>query len=96
LLVAAPYFVVEMFEIKDAQKLKTRDESGKSSVQILVAVEGCGIVETGESEPVTMTKGDAVVVPACAGNFTVRPQWTLEFLKAHVSGAALPEPETRM
>jgi mannose-6-phosphate isomerase len=95
-LVAAPYFVVEMFEIKDAQKLMTRDESGKSSVQILVAVEGCGIVGTGESEPVTITKGDAVVVPACVENFTVRPQWTLEFLMAHVPGAALPEPETRM
>jgi mannose-6-phosphate isomerase len=95
-LVAAPYFVVEMFEIKDAQKLTTRDESNKSSVQILVAVEGCGIVETGESEPVTMTKGDAVVVPASVESFTVRPQWTLEFLIAHVPGAALPEPETRM
>jgi mannose-6-phosphate isomerase len=95
-LVAAPYFVVEMFEIKNVQKLTTRDESGKSSVQILVAVEGCGIVETGESEPVTMTKGDAVVVPASVEGFTVRPQWTLEVLKAYVPGTALPEPETRM
>jgi mannose-6-phosphate isomerase len=95
-LVAAPYFVVEMFEIKDAQKLATRDESGKSSVQILVAVEGCGIVETGQSEPVTMTKGDAVVVPACVESFAVRPHWTLEFLLAHVPGTTLPEPETRM
>jgi mannose-6-phosphate isomerase len=95
-LVAAPFFVVEMFEIKDKQELKTRDSSGKNSVQILVAVEGCGIVETGESEPVTMTKGDALVVPACVEGFTVRPQWTLEFLMAHVPGAALAEPETRM
>src|SRR6202165_2214118 len=44
-LVAAPYFVVDMFEMKDAQELGTRDESGKSSAQILVAVEGCGVVE---------------------------------------------------
>jgi mannose-6-phosphate isomerase len=95
-LVAAPYFVVDMFEIKDTQELTTRDESGKSSAQILVAVEGCGIVEAGGSEPVTLTKGDAVVVPASIEKFTVRPQWTLEFLKAHVPGAALPEPETRM
>src|SRR6202046_2863655 len=29
-LVAAPYFVVDMFEMKDAQELSTRDESGKS------------------------------------------------------------------
>ena len=95
-LVAAPYFVVDMFEIKNTQELNTRDESGKSSAQILVAVEGCGIVEASGSEPVTVTKGDAVVIPASFENFTVRPQWTLEFLRARVPGAALPEPETRM
>jgi len=44
-LVAAPYFVVDMFEIKQPQELSTRGDSGKSSAQILVAVEGCGIVE---------------------------------------------------
>ncbi|HZW96004.1 MAG TPA: type I phosphomannose isomerase catalytic subunit [Candidatus Eremiobacteraceae bacterium] len=95
-LVAAPYFVVDMFEIKDPQQLSTQEDSGKSSVQILVAVEGCGVVEAAGAEPVTLTKGDAVVVPASLEKFTVRPQWTLEFLKARVPGAALPEPETRM
>ncbi|MFZ0292724.1 MAG: type I phosphomannose isomerase catalytic subunit [Candidatus Sulfotelmatobacter sp.] len=95
-LVAAPYFVVDMFELKGAQQLSTRDDSGKSSAQILVAIEGCGIVEAGNSEPITVTKGDAVTVPACVENFTVRPQWTLEFLRARVPGAKLPEPETRM
>ena len=95
-LVAAPYFVVDMFEMKDPQELSTREDSGKSSVQILVAVEGCGVVEAAGADPVTLAKGDAVVVPASLENFTVRPQWTLEFLKARVPGAALPEPETRM
>jgi mannose-6-phosphate isomerase len=95
-LVAAPYFVVDMFEMKDAQELGTRDESGKSSAQILVAVEGCGVVEVAGTEPVTLAKGDAVVVPASVERFTVRPQWTLEFLRARVPGSVLPEPQTRM
>ncbi len=95
-LVAAPYFVVDMFEVKDAQELSTREDSGKSSTQILVAVEGCGVVEARGAEAVTLAKGDAVVVPASVGEFTVRPQWTLEFLRARVPGAPLPEPETRM
>jgi mannose-6-phosphate isomerase len=95
-LVAAPYFVVDMFEMKDALELCTREDSGRSSAQILVAVEGCGVVEATEAEPVTVAKGDAVVVPASVGKFTVRPQWTLEFLRARVPGAVLPEPETRM
>jgi mannose-6-phosphate isomerase len=95
-LVAAPHFVVEMVEMKEPQEFNTRDESGKSSAQILVALEGCGVVEVAGAEPVTLAKGDAVVVPAALGNFTVRPQWTLEFLRSCVPGASLPEPETRM
>ena len=95
-LVAAPYFVVDMFEAKEKLSLATRDDSGRSSVQILVAVEGCGVIDAPGMEPVTLAKGDAVVVPACVGKFSVRPQWTVEFLRAYVPGKALPEPETRM
>jgi mannose-6-phosphate isomerase len=95
-LVSAPYFVVDMFEMKDAQELSARDDARKSSAQILVALEGCGVVEAAGAEPVTLAKGDALVVPASVENFTVRPQWTLEFLRARVPGVALPEPETRM
>ena len=95
-LVEAPYFVVDMFEAKDSLELKTHDDSGRSSVQILVAVEGCGVIEAPGMLPVTLTKGDAVVVPACVGTFGVRPQWALEFLRAYVPGKPLCEPETRM
>jgi mannose-6-phosphate isomerase len=96
LLIAAPYFVVDMFEAREPLQLVTHDDSGKSSAQILVAVEGCAAIETRGVEPVTLAKGDAVVVPACVGNFSVRPQWTVEFLRAYVPGKPLPEPETRM
>jgi mannose-6-phosphate isomerase len=95
-LIAAPYFVVDMFEMKSPVELHTRDDYGKTSAQILVAVEGCGVVEAAGAEAVTFAKGDAVVVPAALEKFTVRPQWTLELLRARVPGAALPEPETRM
>jgi mannose-6-phosphate isomerase len=93
-LIAAPYFSVEMFELKEAYKFAA--EPDKSSVQILVAVEGCGVVETDGTEPVTLAKGDAVVVPASIDEFRVRPQWAVEFLKAKVPGKTLPEPMTRM
>jgi mannose-6-phosphate isomerase len=96
-LVNAPYFVVDMFECKEAVPgLRTRDEAQKSSVQILVAVEGCGVIESQGMEPVTMAKGDAVVIPACIEEFSVRPQWTLEFLRAYVPGQSFLEPETRL
>lgn len=95
-LVAAPYFVVDMFEAKEPLPLTTNDGSGKTSAQILVAVEGCAAIEAPGAEAVTMAKGDAVVIPASTGAFTVRPQWSIEFLRAYVPGTSLPEPETRM
>jgi mannose-6-phosphate isomerase len=95
-LIAAPYFVVDMFDLNGPQTLRTRDSSGKSSAQILVALEGCGLVEAGGKEPVMLTKGDAVVVPAGMEEFRVRPQWQVKFLKSYVPGTHLPEPETRM
>jgi mannose-6-phosphate isomerase len=95
-LIACPYFAVDMFELKQPHSFRTKDESGKRSVQILVAVEGCGVVEADGAEPVTMARGDAVVVPAAVNEFQVRPQWSVEFLKASVPGVLLPEPETRI
>src|SRR5271163_3799208 len=95
-LVAAPYFVVDMFEAKDNLKLATHDDSGKTSAQVLVAIEGCGVIGAPGMDPVTLAKGDAVIVPACLGSVTVRPQWAIEFLRAYVPGASLPEPETRI
>ena len=95
-LVASSFFVVELFELKESQKFRTAVDADKTSVQILVAVEGCGVIEAHGAEPVTLTKGDAVVVPASVGGFSVRPQWAVEFLRANLPGAALPEPGTRI
>jgi mannose-6-phosphate isomerase len=95
-MIAAPYFTVDLLELKEPEEFSTADDSGKTSVQILVAVEGCGVVETQGHDQVTLAKGDAVVVPAALQGFTVRPQWQLEFLKASVPGGTVPEPATRM
>ncbi len=95
-MIAAPYFTVDLLELKEQHEFSTADDSGKTSVQILVAVEGCGVVEAQGRDPVTLAKGDAVVIPAALRSFTVRPQWQLEFLKASVPGATVPEPATRL
>ena len=95
-LISSPYFVVEMFELKQPHSFHAQSGAGKTSVQILVGVEGCGIVEADGANPVTLARGDAVVVPATVGEFQVRPQWAVEFLQASVPGGPVPEPETRM
>jgi mannose-6-phosphate isomerase len=95
-LVASSYFVVEMLELRDQQDFETTNDSDKSSAQILIAIEGCGVVEAPGNEPVTLAKGDAVVVPASTKRFSVRPQWSVEFLRASLPGKAMPEPTVRM
>jgi len=93
-LVASPYFVVDLFELKEPQEF--RAGSGKSSVAVLIAVEGCGAVEAGDSEPLTFAKGDAIVIPASVRQFHIRPQWALEFLKAELPHEATEEPSVRL
>ena len=95
-LIAAPYFVVEKFDLKKPQEFATHDNSGKNSAQILVAIDGCAHVEVDGLAPVTLAKGDAVVVPASSEEFQVHPQWQIEFLKAFVPGESPPEPATRI
>jgi mannose-6-phosphate isomerase len=95
-MIAAPYFTVDLFELKEPQVFPTADDAGQTSVQILVAVEGCGVVEAQGRDPVTLAKGDAVVIPATLQGFTVRPQWAVEFLKASVPSGVVPEPATRI
>jgi mannose-6-phosphate isomerase len=95
-MIVAPYFTVELFELKEPHVFSTADDSGGSSVQILIAVEGCGVVEVRGRDPVTIAKGDAVVIPAAVQGFMVRPQWAVEFLKASVPSGIVPEPATRL
>jgi mannose-6-phosphate isomerase len=95
-LVASRFFVVELFELKEQQEFDAGKGAEKSSVQILIAVEGCAVIEAPGAEPVTLAKGDAVVVPASMNTFRVRPQWTVEFLKAALPSSVLPEPATRL
>ena len=95
-VIIAPYFAVDLFELKEPQEFSTTDDEGKTSVQILVAIEGCGVVEAQGRDPVTLAKGDAVVIPAALQGFTVRPQWAVEFLKSSVPSGTMPEPATRL
>ncbi len=104
-MIAAPYFNVDMFELKEPHVFSTaaaeqngsrKNDAGKTSAQILVALEGCGVVVVQGRDPVTLAKGDAVVIPAVVQSFMVRPQWAVEFLKASVPGAEVPEPAVRL
>jgi len=92
-LVASTYFVVQRFELGQAEvsDFSARDHH---SVQILVAIEGEGVLQTPDCEPVPFAKGDAVVVPATIPQFRIQAQPKLDFLKSFVPGVPVPDPET--
>jgi mannose-6-phosphate isomerase len=91
-LIASPYFVVELFELNEPCEFRLPE--GKSSVQILVATEGSGVLETKGFEPVAMARGDAVVVPASLEGFRIRPQRSIGLLKSSLPNQDAPEPVT--
>jgi len=91
-LVASTYFVVQRFDLeKDGIfEFSARDHS---SVQIVVAVEGAGLLHAPDCEPVRFAKGDAIVVPSAIPQFRIQPQPRVDFLKSFVPGVSAPEPE---
>jgi mannose-6-phosphate isomerase class I len=50
------------------------------SPHILVALDGGARLESPGQEPITFSRGEAVVVPANVREYTVHPQWQVEFL----------------
>jgi hypothetical protein len=62
-------------------------------VQVLVAIDGCGVLEAPGKLPVTFAKGECVVVPAACSEFNVRPQWAVEFVRATLPAVTVPQPQ---
>jgi len=79
-LIASPCFVVDRFVVREPRTFT--QEGPKSSVEVLVALDGCGVVESQGHPPVTFAKGEAVVMPAAIRSYNLRPQWALEYLRA--------------
>ena len=93
-LVSSPYFAVERYQLEGPVVLSAA--VGKSSVQVLVCLEGGAVVEYDGAQPVTFTRGEAVVVPAALKQVTVRPQWQAELLRMMLPAHAAGEPVTSM
>jgi mannose-6-phosphate isomerase len=93
-LVVSEYFAVEQFELSSEQPFS--ELAGKSSAQILVAIDGHGALLTEGFDPVEFSKGDAVVVPAIRRRFRIQPRGKVQFLKSYVPGFAVEKPETSL
>jgi mannose-6-phosphate isomerase len=91
-LVESPYFSVERLELHGEHRFDFAAE-GKSSAQILVAIEGSATLTATGCEPVKFGRGEAVVVAASIPQFIVQPEGEVQFLRSYVPGKSLPPPE---
>ncbi|HWR35598.1 MAG TPA: type I phosphomannose isomerase catalytic subunit [Clostridia bacterium] len=94
MLVASPCFIVEQFSV--AEQTTFTAEPGKSSAQVLVGLDGCGVVECESAQPVSFNRGEAVLIPASVRQFALRPQWNLEMLRMRVPVEEIAPPVTHM
>jgi mannose-6-phosphate isomerase len=94
LLVSSPCFLVEKYKVASPVVLEA--EPGKSSVQVLVSVDGGAVVECAGSQPLPLMRGDAVVIPASSPAVTLRPQWKAEILRMRLPSQIVAEPITSL
>jgi hypothetical protein len=62
----------------------------------MVATRGCGVIESEGAAPITVTGGEAVVVPAETEKFMLKPQWEMEFLCASLPTEKVGHPATML
>ncbi len=91
-LVQSTCFVVERYASTGPKQFAGTPDSA----QVLVAVDGSGVVEAPGSQPVSFNRGESVIIPAAVQEFSVRPQWSLEFLLMSVPSGELPPPRTTL
>ena len=90
LLVRSPFFQVEKLKLSEPLQASVSPESP----HIVVAIEGAGILESAGMEPISFAKGEAVVVPACVPQYSVRPQWEVEVMRMSLPTGSVAEPQT--
>jgi len=94
MLVVSPWFRVEKLLV-EGETIQYHRNTRPSSAWVVMALDGCGVVAAGGME-VSLATGDALVVPAAVSEFTVRPQWRLEYLAIGVPAPGAPHPPTSM
>jgi len=89
-LVRSPFFQVEK------QRLTAPLDAtvSLSSPHILVVLEGAAKIASAGMEPVSLARGEAVVVPACVPQYSVRPQWEVEIMRMSLPTGDVAEPVT--
>jgi mannose-6-phosphate isomerase len=85
MLAVSPWFRVDKFLV-EGENVQFHKNTHPSSAWVVLGLDGCGVVAAGGME-MSLATGDVLVVPAVLPEFTVRPQWRLEYLAIGVPSA---------
>ena len=91
-LIRSPFFQVEKMRLREPLHAPMSPDTP----HVVVAVNGSGIVEADGMEPVSFGTGEAVVVPACVKEYTVRPQWDVDIMRMSLPVVSVGEPQTAL
>jgi mannose-6-phosphate isomerase len=91
-LLRSPFFQVEKLELMTALDARVTP----ASPHIIVAISGTGMLESPGMEPISFSRGEAVVVPASVSSYLLRPQWDLEVMRMSVPAGNVAEPQTKL
>ncbi len=90
-LITSACFTVEKFALDGLREFPAM--SGLSP-QVFVALEGCAAVTAAGHAPITLSQGEAIVIPASAAGVILNPQWTAVLMRMLLPNSAPCRPET--
>jgi len=91
-LISSPWFEVDKMLLRETRTFSTTESPDRTSPHCIVGLRGCGIIESEGAPAISVGRGEAAVIPASLGSYTIRPQWEFECVRALVpSHADVPE-----
>ncbi len=82
-LISSPCFEVEKITLRNGREMTI---SSPKNAQVIVATGGSAVIESSGNSPIALGKGEAAVIPAQTGEFTLKGQWHAELLRATAPG----------
>ncbi len=95
-LIVSPCFMVTRTRLDNTSQCGSGNHREFRRATILVGLEGCGVVRYAR-EAVMLGRGDAIVIPAAVNDFSVQPQWSIEYLTIMLPPpVSIEEPRTHL
>ena len=91
-LVSSPCFTVDKLVVREPKEFQVSGE--RTSAQVFVALDGCGVFQIDGMRPVTLARGECLVLPAGVRKYHIQPQWALECMRASLPTTKVNEPMT--